>query len=402
MTPMFKIQVTAILCFIALLASGCSQISILNIGQKYFPQEIQSHSDAGASEHSDTQNKIAVLLPLSGPQKKAGDAIQSGFLAALYKAKENKKQVPQVQFYDTESVMDAVNLYGQTINDGAQLVIGPVEKNKASQFLALRRTPVPIITLNYIEGPMPSREKNIFQFGLSATDEAHEVANKAWANSHRSALIIAPDNSWGRRSAKKFHEYWQEKGGEITDVMLYSTETADFTPQLKSVLHINDSFSRKQNLEKLLGKPLTYTPRRRKDIDMVFLVAYPDHARQIKPTLDFLFAGDIKIYSTSQIYSGSEEVDRNKDLDDVNFITMPWSLDLSTLLSGNSMPSIYRHFFALGIDAYNLHYYFKQMRKDPNHKFYGVTGTLQLDSLGVIQRTQPWAKFHKGKIYSIR
>jgi hypothetical protein len=132
------------------------------------------------------------------------------------------------------------------------------------------------------------------------------------------------------------------------------------------------------------------------------LAAYPDHARQIKPTLDFLFAGDIEIYSTSQIYSGSEEVDRNRDLNGINFVTTPWSLDLSTLLSGASMPPIYRHFFALGIDAYQLHYSLKQMKKNPNHKFYGVTGTLQLNPLGTIKRTQPWAKFRKGKIYSIQ
>ncbi|MFT7266666.1 MAG: outer membrane PBP1 activator LpoA protein [Porticoccus sp.] len=399
---MFKIQVTAILCFIALLASGCSQISILNIGKKYFPQEMLSHSNEEVSGYSDTQNKIAVLLPLSGAQKKAGDAIQSGFLAALYKAKESKEQVPQVQFYDTESMIDIVALYTQAVNDGAQLVIGPVKKDNTSPFLALKRTPVPIITLNYMGELAASRRRNIFQFGLSATDEGREVANKAWTKNHRSALIIAPDSRWGRRSAKAFHEHWQEKGGKTTDTILYSNTATDFVPEFSSILHIKNSSTRKRNLEKLLGKPLTYTPRRRKDIDMIFLVAYPDHARQIKPTLDFLFAGDIKIYSTSQIYSGSEDVDRNRDLNGVSFITTPWSLDLSTLLSGASMPPIYRHFFALGIDAYKLHYSLKQMKKNPNHKFYGVTGTLQLNSLGAIKRTQPWAKFHKGKTYSIQ
>ena len=399
---MFKIQVTFTLCFIALLASGCSQISILNIGEKYFPQETRSHSDKEVLEYNDTQNKIAVLLPLSGAQKKAGDAIQSGFLVALYKAKENKKQVPQVQFYDTENMIDAVNLYAQAVSDGAQLIIGPAKKDNVSQFLALTRTPVPIITLNYMEELVPPRRRNIFQFGLSATDEAREVASKTWAKNHRSALIIAPNSNWGSRSIKAFHEYWQEKGGKITGTILYSNTTTDFVPELKSMLHIKNSSTRKRNLEKLLGKPLTYTPRRRKDIDMIFLVAHPDHARQIKPTLDFLFAGDIKIYSTSQIYAGSEEVDRNSDLNGISFIATPWSLDLSTLLSGANMPPIYRHFFALGIDAYNLHYSLKQMKKNPNHKFYGVTGTLQLNSLGVIKRTQSWAKFHKGKAYSIR
>lgn len=398
---MFRVQVTTILCFIALLASGCSQISILNIGEKYFPQEVQSYSDEKVSKYSDTQNKIAVLLPLSGAQKKAGDAIQSGFLAALYRAKENKEQVPQVQFYDTENMMDVVNLYTQAVNDGAQLVLGPVKKDNAFQFLALKRIPVPIITLNYM-GELTSPRRNIFQFGLSVTDESREIASKAWTKSHKSALIIAPSSSWGRRSAKAFHERWQEKGGKITDTILYSNTVTDFTPELSSILHIKNSSTRKRNLEKLLGKPLVYTPRRRKDIDMIFLVAYPDRARQIKPTLDFLFAGDIEIYSTSQIYSGSEEVDRNRDLNGINFITTPWSLDLSTLLSGVSMPPIYRHFFALGIDAYQLHYSLKQMKKNPNHKFYGVTGTLQLNPLGAIKRTQPWAKFRKGKIYSIQ
>ena len=95
---MFRVQVTTILCFIALLASGCSQISILNIGEKYFPQEVQSYSDEKVSKYSDTQNKIAVLLPLSGAQKKQVMRYKAVFLLPYIELRKTKSKYLKFNF----------------------------------------------------------------------------------------------------------------------------------------------------------------------------------------------------------------------------------------------------------------------------------------------------------------
>ena len=346
---------------------------------------------------------IAILLPLQGSLAQAGKAIRSGFLATLYEIQGKAGETPRVRFYDSATSDDITGLYQQAVQEGAQLIIGPVQKSKVKQLLSLPEIPVPTIALNYLEENSIYPPKNLYQFGLSATDEARQIADRAWIEGQRTALTITPNSGWGTRTLAAFKARWQEKGGTLIESPPYGTAQTDFAPLLKPVLHIDQSNTRKKRLQQLLGKSLSHTPRRRQDIDMVFMAAYPDHARQIKPTLDFLFARDLKIYGTSHLYTGVENKGRNRDLEGIRFSAMPWTLPGSTdekLQPATDLPPLYRHIFALGIDAYHLHQWLPQMVLQPTTQLFGNTGTLQLNHYGAIERQQPWAIFRGGKVHS--
>jgi outer membrane PBP1 activator LpoA protein len=352
---------------------------------------------------SNIPQNIALLLPLQGSLAQAGKAIRSGFLATLYEVHGRNGDTPRVRFYDTATTDDVSELYQQAVNNGAQLVIGPVQKNKVLQLANLPELPVPTIALNYLEETPVSPSKNFYQFGLSATDEARQIADRAWIEGQRSALTITPNSSWGERTLTAFRERWEEKGGTLIEVTPYGTAQTDFAPLLKPALLIDQSDARKNRLQRLLGKSLNHTTRRRQDVDMVFMAAYPDHARQIKPTLDFLYARDLQIYGTSQLYTGVENKGRNRDLEGIRFSAMPWTLPGSTdekLQPATKLPPLYRHIFALGIDAYHLHQWLEQMVLQPSTQLFGSTGTLQLNTQGAIEREQPWAVFRGGKVHS--
>lgn len=352
---------------------------------------------------SNIPQNIALLLPLQGSLAQAGKAIRSGFLATLYEVHARNGDTPRVRFYDTATTDDVSELYQQAVNNGAQLVIGPVQKNKVQQLANLPELPVPTIALNYLEKAPVSQPNNFYQFGLSATDEARQIADRAWIEGQRSALTITPNSSWGERTLTAFRERWEEKGGTLIEVTPYGTAQTDFAPLLKPALLIDQSDARKDRLQRLLGKSLNHTTRRRQDVDMVFMAAYPDHARQIKPTLDFLYARDLQIYGTSQLYTGVENQGRNRDLEGIRFSAMPWTLPGSTdekLQPATKLPPLYRHIFALGIDAYHLHQWLEQMVQQPNTQIFGSTGTLQLNAQGAIEREQPWAVFRGGKVRS--
>lgn len=371
---------------------------------------------------SNIPQKIALLLPLQGSLGQAGKAIRSGFLATLYEVHKRAGDTPRVRFYDTSTEEDISGIYQQAVADGAELIIGPVQKKKVNQLANLSVIPVPTIALNYLEtssnshslalpdnslptkaSPIKSLPENFFQFGLSATDEARQIADRAWIEGQRSALTITPNSSWGARTLAAFRERWEEKGGTLVESTPYGTAQTDFAPLLKPALHIDQSDTRKKRLQQVLGKSLDHTSRRRQDLDMVFMAAYPDHARQIKPTLDFLFARDLQIYGTSHLYTGVENKGRNRDLEGIRFSAMPWTLPGSTdekLQPATELPPLYRHIFALGIDAYHLHQWLEQMVQQPNTQLFGSTGTLQLNSQGAIEREQPWAVFHRGKVRS--
>lgn len=347
--------------------------------------------------------QIAVLLPLQGSLAQAGKAIQNGFLAALYEARSHNGSTPRVRFYDTSATAHIPQLYQQAVADGAQLIIGPVEKSQVEQLLNLPVLPVPTIALNYLEQPNVVPPANFYQFGLSTTDEAKQIADRAWIEGQRSALAITPNSNWGERTLAAFRERWQEKGGILIESTPYGTAQADFTPLLKPALQINQSEIREKRLRQILQRNLSFTPRRRQDIDMVFMVAYPNHARQIKPTLDFLFASDLTVYGTSHLYTGEEDAGRNRDLEGVRFSAMPWTLPgggNNKITPINDFPPLYRHIFALGLDAYHLHQWLQQMTLQPTTQLFGSTGTLRLDSSGAIVRQQPWAVFRDGKVQS--
>ncbi len=351
----------------------------------------------------DLPQRIALLLPLQGGLVQAGKAIRNGFLAAWYDVQSHYGGTPMVRFYDTASSEDITVLYQQAVADGAQLVIGPVQKEKVRQLLSLSELPVPTIALNYIELPLSAAPKNLFQFGLSVADEAKQIADRAWIEGQRTALTITPNNSWGERTLSAFRDRWQEKGGILIEAPPYGTSQSDFAPLLKPVLNLDHSDTRKKRLEQLLGKSLEHTPRRRQDVDMVFMAVYPDHARQIKPTLDFLFASDLTVYGTSHLYTGAQNSGRNRDLEGIRFIAMPWTLPGTTdekLQSATELPALYRHIFALGIDAYHLHQWLPQMIRQPSTRLFGSTGTLQLNPQGAIEREQPWAVFRGGRVQS--
>lgn len=352
---------------------------------------------------SDLPQQVALLLPLQGTLAQAGAAIRNGFLAAWYDVRAHHGETPVIRFYDTTTSDDISGLYQQAVTDGAQLVIGPLQKEKVRQLLLLPELPVPTIALNYAESPISSAPKNFFQFGLSATDEAKQIADRAWIEGQRTALSITPNSGWGDRTLSAFRDRWHEKGGTLIESPPYGTSQSDFAPLLKPVLHLDHSNARKKRLQQLLGKPLAHTPRRRQDIDMVFMAAYPNHARQIKPTLDFLFASDLKIYGTSHLYTGVQDTGRNRDLEGIRFSAMPWTLPGATdekLQPATELPALYRHIFALGIDAYHLHQWLALMVQQPDTRLFGSTGTLQLNPQGAIEREQPWAVFRGGKVQS--
>ena len=181
----------------------------------------------------------------------------------------------------------------------------------------------------------------------------------------------------------------------------------NYSDIIKSALHIDQSTARAQRLKRLLGRDFEYEPRRRKDIDMIFLVVRAEEGQQIKPLLAFYYAANIPVYATSQIYSSQQSIaatsaTKNSDLDGIRFTTLPWILspeqrDPHLMAEELNIPSNYERLYAMGIDAYKLHDRLQQLAQMPNAVVYGATGKLTLDNNDRIVRQQPWAIMVRGQ-----
>lgn len=342
--------------------------------------------------------KIALLLPFSGRLASAGQAIRDGFLAAMYEHSSSSQTVPELRFYDTER-SDINTLYDQAVSEGAQLIIGPLSKGKILEITLRPTMPVPTLALNTIDNPKAS-VGNLYQFGLGVEDEARLAARQAWRDGHRRALIIAPNNAWGDRSVQAFALQWQVLGGELSSDYRFE-DTNDYVKVINRALQLDQSNQRAQQIRSIVGK-VEFEPRRRDDIDVIFLAAQAQQARQIKPTLAFNFAGSIPVYGTSQVYSGRPNKKLDQDMNGIKFSTLPWTFNDSlaekkAIRSNTENSAGLQPLYALGVDCFYLYPRLKQLEQVAAAQYYGQTGTLKLNEQRQIIRQQVWAEFKNGR-----
>ncbi len=346
--------------------------------------------------------QIAVLLPQTGKLAAAANAVRDGMLAAYYRQRQTIQQ-PQLRFYDTANA-DINQIYDQAIEDGADIVIGPLAKEAIAELALRPALPVPTLALNTVDAPL-GVVPNLFQFGLGIEDEATQTADKLWRDGHRRILILAPEGNWGDRSIDTFSRAWDELGGTIAGSHRYG-QSSEYAKLLKRALQLDESEARGAAIRNVVGD-VKFEPRRRQDIDAIFLVANTVQARQLKPTLAFLYAGDIPVYATSQVYGGIEDPKLDQDLNGVLFTILPWyfekrtveKLDINNYASPN--PGL-QPLYALGVDIYHLYPRLRQLDQVDSARFYGQTGTLHMNDNGQVERRQAWAKFVSGRVREIR
>lgn len=349
----------------------------------------------------DYPRQIAVLLPLSGRQKYAARAVRDGLLAAHFLPTSDGAMStrPRIRIYDID-VAGTIQTYAQAISDGADFVIGPLLKG-AVQELADAGISRPTLTLNFLPEHSP-KSVGFYQFSLSPEDEARQVAQRATTLGQYRALALAPNNEWGRRLLSSFTEELQARGGKILDYQLYTPGDPDISASIERLLLIDESQARRDRLSANLGIQLEYAPRRRADIDLIFLAARASSAKLIRPQLRFHYAGAVPTYSTSAIYQEGSR--NNSDLNGIMFPDVPWiiapdglSLDVRRTLARYWPDQAERRarLYALGFDAYRLIPIVNSGSND--FEIEGMTGTLYVDDRNRILRRLPWAKIQRGR-----
>lgn len=346
--------------------------------------------------------RVVLLLPLSGRYATAGKALRNGFMNAYYDANSRKAGREDVTIYDTNKASIG-SLYDKAVESGASMIIGPLRKEKVDELMSRGNFSVPTLALNYSQSSY-SEASNFYQFGLSPKDEAEQAAIKAWRDGKSRAIIIAPSGQWGTEIADTFASTFSGQGGTVIQSLRY-TNKQNLSHVIKKLLQVDDSAQRMKDLEHATDRKLSFTPRRREDMDMFFLVASPSKAQTIRPLLKFYYAGEIPVYATSAIYTGiPSRADR--DLDGILFCDIPFVLnnsstvtktrrDLAHLWSNNF--DHYVRLYALGMDAYSFSAQPARLAEMQQFPYRGQSGYLSMDSRGRIYRQLSWAKMEHGR-----
>lgn len=345
--------------------------------------------------------RIALLLPLSNPELRVQAlAVRDGVFGGHWSHTGNGRV--EIRVYDT-APLGSVQSYEDAQLEGADFIIGPLlsddvrDVQQAAGF-------VPTLALNVSSLEMPAAS-NFYQFSLSFDDEIEAIATRAIAAGHETAVILHPSDPSGRRRGTNFRTAFEARGGRVIDSAAYVSTGQDFANQIESVFNINRSEQRRDRIARDLGRTnIEFEPRRRADVDMIFLPASAQDGRLLVPLLRRSNAGDIPTYSTREIYDQRRSTG-DPDLDGVIFTDVPLLIDptgeartAAELLSAFSSDaaSFDRRLYAFGFDAYLLAdaLYSGGASSWP---LAGATGELYLGDNGRIRRRLPFAEFSNGR-----
>ncbi len=342
---------------------------------------------------SERPSVIALLLPLQGDLSSRGQAIRDGFIAAHYEQNGSA----QIIIYDTTTAT-ATELVNRAKAQGVELIIGPLSKDAVTEIASLNLN-IPVLALNRTSDN--SLNPNLYQFGLAPEDEIIQVIEQVHSERLKHALVIYPDREWGSRNFAAFEQGWRAKGGNIVDSATFSNQR-DYSDLVKKLLDIDSSEKRASDLRRIIGERFEFTPRRRQDIDFIFLLANPGQARGINPTLEHFYAEDIPVYATSHIYESSDSWIDAIDLDGIRFCDIPWKLTSFDTIqkkiqsTWNRADGQLAPFYAMGLDAHRLYPRLQQLKELSNERLYGATGIIRLNQNNEIERELMWARFKDG------
>jgi uncharacterized protein len=351
-------------------------------------------------------SRIALMLPFDDKLRNVSEAIQNGFLYAYYNDPEEK---PMLEIINVSSnPQDFYLQYNQAIQNGADFIVGPLDKKLVNELLLNTALKTPTLTLNYADNDSYG-VNNLFQFGLRPEDEAEQIADYALVNAHYHAITLTPDTTLGERLESAFTKRFEALGGRVVDSARYPAANNDYSSTIKNLLNITDSDSRHAILDRVLNQSSEFIPRRRQDVDMIFIAGNPRQARLIKPQLKFHHAKDLQVYATSSISSSAPNPDADRDLDEIQFVDTPWALQSSENPDFTNISKLwpaqsqrYAKFIALGIDAYKMipalrRLMLKQIAALPLN-----TGSITLDKNGRIHRELLLATYINGRAEVIK
>ena len=355
-------------------------------------------------------SQIALLLPLNSRYQGEAEAFRSG--ALFMHESDNHPDKPTIKLYDTGLVHQEIRaIYEKAIAEGADFIIGPLGRQAIDQLVSDKRFPVPTLLIGNPTNPA-SASPNVYQLGMAPEQDGVQLARRAYAAGHRRALIIFAASDWGRRVSTATSNDWARLGGKIVAQTAVPVTSDHFTHAIRRLFHLDHSAARAAALKKVLTHRLPFKaiPRRRQDVDVIFLFCSRPQAQVINPQIDFLYGHDLPVFSTSHLYHGTQDRLIDLDLDGIILGDMPWILGSNGprafRAGGTNNPNTYRgtpldRLFALGMDAYALSSRITALRTIPEARYAGFSGQLSSDGNGVVRRKLMWAQFQNAELVAM-
>lgn len=270
-------------------------------------------------------HQIGILLPLTGQYSAVAQQIKAGILKHYYAHLRSAQAKPLIlKFYNTAQLNQVVPAYQQAISEGADQIIGPLQKSSIS--LLAEHKAHNLLVLNQVNN-IPFR-----QFPYRPANEAEQIVSQLQTHQFKHIGILTNDLKGNTTLATQIDQLWEQQKPQTTEQMpnsepyqsslkIFPSKHPKLRKALGEVLNETLSQARKNNLHWLLAEKLTFTPRVRHDLDALVMIGSARSIAVFKPQLKFydlklpLFAS-AKISPTHYIHQKP-----NPDLKQVIFPT---------------------------------------------------------------------------------
>ncbi|WJG08698.1 penicillin-binding protein activator [Aliiglaciecola sp. LCG003] len=415
------------------------QIAVQEWQQRFAGHPLSEHLPEEISVAMQTlalkQQKIAVLLPLSGRFVQQGLAIKEGVIAA-YLAQTKQLEMnadvpyPAVRFFDSQSI-EINELVAQTAD--FDVVIGPLMKDKLSEFSALADKGLNIVGLNRLDiedtppvelssalpsssellpnPPQPIKPGLRVYFALSPEDEAVQIALKVFNSGARHPIVISQENGAGRRMADTFLQSWLSLSSDNSPANLATfNDNKSMRTSLTGLLDVAQSKDRIDQIEGLTSHQIYAVPRNRRDVDAIILFSTPEQTELLNPIVEASLSPfndkSVPVYASSRSFSQNFSNNSLRDLRNMIFSDMPWMLPSNNNLAlHQEVEQIWpqrddtlKRLFALGYDSLNILPELAALSVLPQVSQKGLTGSLSVDSKGNILRQLPFGKITENEV----
>lgn len=348
-------------------------------------------------------NRLAVLLPQSGPSERLGSALKNGILAAL-----DENPIERVYFIDEMAGAEEIESQLSLLN--IDFVIGPLLKNnvtKIQQANLLQSRPTLFLNVDDITNTNPDH----YYFALNPEHEVDQAMLHFLSKGYQKPMLLAPQTANGQRLVERFKNQWKVYS-ENEPVVGFYTDSKNMADVVAAILEVDASKSRIKTIKSLFKNEIESETRSRADLDAVYILGDSTETRLLKPYLDVnvsTFAQRIPLFATSRSYSKSIDSTDKSDLEGLYFTEQPWmlpGLEQRQLREAYDQlwpeqADIEQRLFAMAYDAVNVIPDLKQLASIPGREFVGLTGKLKVTQNNQFSRALSWAQYRNKTINRI-
>jgi ABC-type branched-subunit amino acid transport system substrate-binding protein len=175
------------------------------------PQDVQRH-------------RVALLVPLSGPNGAVGKSLQNATQLAIL---DTRSDAIRITTYDTATVGGAANAARQAIADGNHLILGPLLAEDARAVAPIARAArVPVLSFS---NDVSAAGGGTFVLGYSPVQSIERVVDYARGNGINQFVGLVPTGTYGERASTSFLRAVEGAGGQVVALETYDGRPGSLT-----------------------------------------------------------------------------------------------------------------------------------------------------------------------------